>query len=151
MGMNSQRGFTLIELMIVVAIVGVLAAIAIPAYNNYVKRAKMSEVLAALDAIATGAGEYHSAVGYYPFATYGCNNLAYYSVAYADIILEDSSDRNYYLNVKSNFTSALNLETLSPSNYGRLVMELSYNETTGYSKTWSISASEIDAMFMPRK
>ncbi len=48
-----QKGFTLIELMIVVAIIGILAAIALPAYQDYTKRAKMSEVLLAASSCRT--------------------------------------------------------------------------------------------------
>ncbi len=48
-----QKGFTLIELMIVVAIIGILAAIALPAYQDYTKRAKMSEVILAAGACRT--------------------------------------------------------------------------------------------------
>lgn len=51
--MKNQSGFTLIELMIVVAIVAILAAIALPAYQTYTKRAKFSEVVAAVDPYKT--------------------------------------------------------------------------------------------------
>ena len=53
-----QQGFTLIELMIVVAIVGILAAIAIPAYQDYIARSKVSEAMAALGACKTSVSEY---------------------------------------------------------------------------------------------
>ena len=52
-----QQGFTLIELMIVVAIIGILAAVALPAYQDYTKRAKMVEVINFMAAGKTGVAE----------------------------------------------------------------------------------------------
>ncbi|EAR55614.1 type IV pilin PilA [Photobacterium sp. SKA34] len=53
--MKKQQGFTLIELMIVVAIIGVLSAVAIPAYKNYVSKSELASAMATLKSIRTPA------------------------------------------------------------------------------------------------
>ena len=71
-----QQGFTLIELMIVVAIIGILAAVALPAYQDYTIRAKMSEVILALSACRTSITEVYQSGGTPPGAnSWGCENV----------------------------------------------------------------------------
>ena len=61
-----QKGFTLIELMIVVAIIGILAAIALPAYQDYTKRTHVSEGLTLAGGAKTSVTEFYSSMGHFP-------------------------------------------------------------------------------------
>ena len=72
-----QQGFTLIELMIVVAIIGILAAVALPAYQDYTVRAKMSEVMLAASACRTSITEVYQSGGSAPGVNnWGCESAA---------------------------------------------------------------------------
>lgn len=64
--MQKNRGFTLIELMIVVAIIGILAAIAIPAYQDYIARAQASEALVLFSGVKAPMAEYFADKGQWP-------------------------------------------------------------------------------------
>ncbi len=77
-----KQGFTLIELMIAIAIIGILAAIAVPTYNTYVYKSRVSELVSRASALESAVGEYISAQGIgsftnpaFPTANFG--NLMY--------------------------------------------------------------------------
>jgi type IV pilus assembly protein PilA len=68
-----QKGFTLIELMIVVAIIGILAAVALPAYQDYTVRAKVTEVILAASSAKTGLSEFVQVNGGLPTTAASAN------------------------------------------------------------------------------
>ena len=86
--MKKQQGFTLIELMIVVAIIGILAAIAIPAYQDYTIRAQVSEGLNLSGAAKAAVTEYYQDQGAFPGdnATAGLADSATITGKYVDSV-----------------------------------------------------------------
>ena len=78
-----QKGFTLIELMIVIAIIGILAAIAIPAYQNYTIRAQVTEGLNLADGWKTSVSEFYAQNGTFPASVTNAAGSASNTVMYA--------------------------------------------------------------------
>lgn len=143
-----QKGFTLIELMIVVAIIGILAAIAIPAYQDYTIRAKISEVIGLSSAAKTTLYETYSTNGAMPAE-------ANSTVVDTKAVLRASSytvaaDPTYVLSNNSN-TAALTitLTALGAGANGDTIIFTYAATTSGLSMT--CTGGSLDQKFRPSK
>ena len=144
--MKNKKGFTLIEIMIVVTIVGILAAIAIPAYLDHTVKAKLTEVSSAMDALAQAALEYHAAAGFFPDDSGTYANVEAFAAVSRDYV----DNWTYHLGASYNeadFTAVLNL---TPVDGTTLIMSVSYVAAIGYIKVWD-PAMTLPMKYRPKK
>jgi type IV pilus assembly protein PilA len=112
---KQQSGFTLIELMIVVAIIGILAAIALPAYQDYTKRAKVSEVVLAASSARTCVSEIVQSAGFTGLDTCGSG---FTPTQYVSALTVDEATGE--IDVTGNVGEAVTV-TLTPSGSGNFI------------------------------
>ena len=134
-----QQGFTLIELMIVVAIIGILAAVALPAYQDYTIRAKVSEIMVLGSKDKTSVSEYYISQGAMP------------ANATAAGVSTDAGQSQYVSGIA--YTTAGSVGTITYTTTGLgggatgTVVMTGTGATTGVS--WACSASTLQDKYLP--
>jgi type IV pilus assembly protein PilA len=134
-----QKGFTLIELMIVVAIIGILAAVAIPAYQDYIARSQMSEAVSLLGSAKTATAEYMSDKGTAPASV--TEVVGNTSGKYVSAISLSSGATA----TAATFAAQMKSSGVNSSIQDRTVLLY----TTDSGKTWTCTKGNVEAKYLP--
>ena len=138
-----QKGFTLIELMIVIAIVGVLAVVALPAYQDYTARAQMSEALTLAEGQKSAVVEYYSDKGTFPADNAAAGIAAASTITgkyVASVTVATAND-------KATITATMKSSGVNKDIKGKtLVLEGSQNAG---SFDWTCKKGTVDDKFLP--
>jgi type IV pilus assembly protein PilA len=134
-----QKGFTLIELMIVVAIIGILAAVAIPAYQDYIARAQVSEAVTLTAGGKTPMAEFFADKGVWPST--------------ADVVMGNLSGKyvsNITITAGGGVSTPLTLQgKMKGTNVNSAIIDKTLELSSADGKTWQCSGGDISSKYRP--